>query len=161
MLARLLPPSFGRDFSGLAAARWLLLPLAVVKLLMGVNAAVLTRMVATRADGLPLERYGEGAANNILALLAAWGVGQALLTALGLLAVFRYRAMIPLIYLLLLVEQLARKLIYLQHPVVRSTAGSGGLSTATIINTALLALLALGFVLSLWPRSAETSKSVA
>jgi hypothetical protein len=56
----------------------------------------------------------------------------------------RYRAMIPLMYVLLLLEFLAKKWILLVNPIVRT-----GTSPSTYVNLVLIALLIAGLVLSL------------
>jgi hypothetical protein len=55
--------------------------------------------------------------------------------------------MVPLIFLLLLLEQLGRKLILTQLPISQS-----GSSPAFSINLLLMTLLVVGLVLSLLPR---------
>jgi hypothetical protein len=64
------------------------------------------------------------------------------------LALVRYRAMIPLMYVLLLVEYLAKKWILLVKPIVRT-----GTSPSAYVNLVLIALLIAGLVLSLRTRS--------
>ena len=64
---------------------------------------------------------------------------------LGVLALVRYRAMIPLLYILFLAEMLARRLMILAQPLARE----GPPPIGFYINLGLLAALALGLLLSL------------
>jgi hypothetical protein len=73
-----------------------------------------------------------------------------LLTLLGVLALIRYRAMIPLMYVLFLVEYFAKKWIQLVKPIART-----GTPPATYVNLVLIALLLTGLVLSLWRRTSR------
>ena len=66
----------------------------------------------------------------------------------GLLAMVRYRAMVPLVFLWLLVEFLGRRIVLGLYPIERTP----GTASGSIINLALLAMLILGLALSLWPR---------
>jgi hypothetical protein len=66
---------------------------------------------------------------------------------LGALALVRYRAMVPLVFLLLLLEHLGRKLILALMPVAQA-----GSPPAFSINVFLIGLTALGLALSLWGR---------
>jgi hypothetical protein len=69
---------------------------------------------------------------------------------LGLIALVRYRAMLPLMYLFLLIEQLGRKalsVIHLDSPIV-----SAALSPANLINWGFLAAIVIGLVLSIQTR---------
>jgi len=73
------------------------------------------------------------------------GLSQLLLALVGALALIRYRAMIPFMYLLLLVEYFAKKWIQLVKPIIRM-----GTPPAAYVNLVLIALLLAGLVLSLW-----------
>jgi hypothetical protein len=55
---------------------------------------------------------------------------------------------VPFLYLVLLADQVVRRVIALANPVARTDAASAGVW----INLALLALLLVGFGLSLWSR---------
>jgi hypothetical protein len=80
-------------------------------------------------------------------LFAVWGLCIVILGCLGLLAIARYRAMIPLAFLCLLIEQLGRTVlavVYLDRAVLPAR-----LSPALLVNWAFLAAAAIGFLLSL------------
>ena len=87
----------------------------------------------------------------MLLLFALMALGQLAITLIALIALIRYRALVPFIYLVLLGEQLARRLI------AQSYAAPGAQITdiAWYVNYGLLTLLALGLVLSLIPGRRE------
>ena len=90
---------------------------------------------------------------EIVTLFALVGLGQLALAGLAAIALIRYRAMVPLVFLLLLGEALARRIIVVASEPVRTAAGSGAL----YINVALIGLLLFGLLLSLWPRKPVTA----
>lgn len=150
LLSRLLPRVVDNTSRGLPIATWLLAPILLMKLLMGGNAAVITRSVATAADGLPLDSFGSAGEHAVLNLLSLWGLQQALVALFGVLILFRYRAMIPPIYALLLVEQLGRKVLQQVHPIAVAAAPSAAsLPIGVIVNSVLLLMLMAGFAFSL------------
>ena len=100
------------------------------------------------ADGIPLDSFGADGAQAVLALFAIWGLSQLVLSVLGVLALIRYRAMIPFMFFLYLVEHLARRWILLVKPIVRT-----GTPTGMYINLALLAGMVVGMALSLRSRA--------
>jgi hypothetical protein len=156
MLSRLFPKQIDNVYSGQWLALWLLVPVVLVKLLMGFNVAglnpwVTSRFVAETADRIPLDTFGPEAASIVLFLFASWGLGLLLLSLLAVLALIRYRAMIPLMFLVLALEQVGRKAIALINPIAR-TAGTPEFSFAFLINWAFTAALVVGLVLSLVPR---------
>ena len=146
---RLLPTQADNRWHGHRAALWLLGLFVALKLLMSINSILNTRSVAVGADGFPLHLFGEEAARAVLMLFALVSLGQLALALIALLVLIRYRALVPLTMLLLLCEQLARRLIVLDHAVARS----GGTSAGAALNWGLMALLAVGLLLSLLPRS--------
>ena len=149
LIHRIFPSQFDNRFDGHRLALWLLGGLLALKLLMSTNSILNTASVAVGADGFPLESYGAAGARAVLMLFALTSLGQLMLAVLGLLALVRYRAMVPLVYTLLLLEHVARRTIVQAYAVDRSGGGSTGL----YINLALLGLLTAGFALSLWPRT--------
>lgn len=157
MLERIFPKRIDNTFSGHRLAIWLLVPVIVVKGGMGGNSLFNTRVVATSADGIPVDSYGAAGAEAVLAFFALWGLFTLFLAIEGALVLVRWRTLIPFAYLLFLVEHLTRKAIFLIHPVATAGAqqtGLAGLSVGAAINYGLLGLLAIGFVLSLLPRQA-------
>ena len=68
-------------------------------------------------------------------------------SVLGVLALTRYRAMIPFMFVLLLLEHLARRWILLVKPIART-----GTPPGMYINLVLLVLMIVGLALSLRSR---------
>ncbi len=152
MLNRIFPRQFDNaSYRGHWLAIWLFVPAVLMELAMGVNSIINTRLVATSADGIPLDRYGAGGADAVIALFAIAGLFRVLLALQGVVAAIRYRAMIPFLYLVLLILQLGSKALLLAHPIVKSGVSSAQLGSAFVL--ALLAMLLIGFVLSLINRT--------
>jgi hypothetical protein len=107
---------------------------------MSTNSILNTASIASGPDGFALERYGTEGAAAVLMLFALNAVGQLTLVLLSILALARYKAMVPLIYLVWLLDQTGRRLLVESYAVERS--GSGG--TGFWINMGLLMLLAVG-----------------
>jgi hypothetical protein len=144
MLTRIFPKQFDNAFAGWRLAIWLFVPIVIVELGIGANSMISTRMVAMSADGIPLDRYGKEAADAVVALFALLGLSRLVIALLCALALIRYRSMLPLLYLTLLLLHLGARVLNALHPIASAGAAPGGL----VVN-ALLALLVLGFVLSL------------
>ena len=157
MIDRIFPRQIDNTYRGHWVGLALLAVYALLKLVMSVNSIVNTRSVATGADGLALDSYGAGGADAVLLLFAIVAVGQLLMTLLTVIVLVRYRAMVPLMYLLLLADHIGRRLIVALSPIERTTASSVGF----YINLALLALLLVGFTLSLVSKSRPTEPPFA
>src|SRR5689334_21985929 len=98
MLERIFPRQFDNNYRGLWLAVWLLVPLMLVKAVQGANSMIMTRMVLSGADGIPVDQYAADAAGAVVALFALLGMYVMVVPVLGVIALIRYRAMIPLIY---------------------------------------------------------------
>ena len=156
MLSRLLPKQIDNNYQGLRVAIWLLAPLVLMKLLMGFNVAGLNPLIDNReilqsADGIPLDTFSAQAAAVAVFLFSAWGLALFVLSLLGVLVLLRYRAMIPLMYLLLAIEQIGRKGLSMVMPLER-VGDAAGTSPSVWLNWALSAALVIGLVLSLIKR---------
>lgn len=157
MLGRLFPPRLDNaGYRGHVAALWLFALLLVLRAIVGVNGAINSRSVATGADGIRLDGLGAGAAETILSLFQGLSLSQLPLVAIGAVALWRWRAMVPFLYLVALAEQVVRRLAATANAAPRAEAAVG-----TWMVLAILALLGAGFVLSLWNRPSAHRASPA
>jgi hypothetical protein len=140
-------PKLGNEFVGNRAALWLLGLFIALKLMMSLNSIFNTAAVAAGADGIPLDTYGAAAAQAVLMLFSLTALGQLSLALIALTTLIRFRALVPFMYLVLLGEQIARRLIVQAHAVARSESTPAG----SYVNYGILVLLALGLALSLIP----------
>jgi hypothetical protein len=157
MLNRLFPKQFDNAYRGHVLALWLFVPLALIKLLMGFNVSGMNpwidnHEIATAVDQIPLDSYGADAASAFLFMFASWGLVLFVLGLFALVALVRYRAMVPLFYVLLTLEQFGRYYINTLHPIARAVK-STTVSPATLFNWGLMAALGLGLILAFWPHS--------
>ena len=163
MLNRLFPKQFDNNYRG----HWLaiLLYVAIVpgRFLMGVNVTGLNPWISNlyvlkTVDGIPFDTFGAEAASVVIHLFTSWGLGVLVFGLLGILVLIRYRAMIPLMFLLLLIEQGGRIGNSMINPIVRAVK-TEGISPGVLINWGVTAALAIGLVLSLAaPRGKRTDE---
>jgi hypothetical protein len=148
MLTRIFPKTIDNRFRGLAAAAWILGLVLFVKFAMSATTMFDARATAAGSDGIPLDSFPPAAAAEVVNIFQLLGLDQMMLAVVGLIALVRYRSMIPLAYLLLIAEHLARKAFNLSH----AQAHAGPTPVGVYVNLALLAVMLLGFVLSLMER---------
>lgn len=147
MFGRLFPRSFDNFYRGYWLCPWIFGLVVAGRLATGFNGTFNTEFVATTADGIPLSTYPPAAAQAVVALFALTALLNLTLGVLGGLALIRYRTMIPFLFLLYLAQSIGGRALLLVHPFLRTSTTVG--STVVL---GLLALTALGFVLSLMPR---------
>lgn len=153
MLSRIFPRQIDNTYQGHVLAIWLLAPVVLLKMAMGFNVAGLNPWVSSRfvlisADAIPVDTYAPEVASVVVFMFQSWGLALLVIALLGALALLRYRAMLPLMYLALGIEQVGRKVMSMTSPIIRAEETSG-ISFGAAINWALSAALVLGFILSL------------
>jgi hypothetical protein len=142
---RLLPRQADNTYYGSKLALWLFGLLVFMKVAMGFNSIVNGHSVASSADGIPLDTFTPAGAQTVVSLFALSGLRQLIICLLGILVLVRYRALVPLMFALLLAEHLGRNVILQVMPIVRT-----GTPPGAIVNLVLLALMVIGLALSLW-----------
>jgi hypothetical protein len=85
-------------------------------------------------------------APGIIFSFALWGSAQFVYALIQLLVVFRYRSLVPLMYMLLILETLLRQLVGYMKPVAFAHRPPGAIGNYIVLP---LAVLMLG--LSFWP----------
>jgi hypothetical protein len=155
VIDKLLPRTIDNSYRGKKAALWLLGLLVLVKGAMGTNSIFNGYVVATTADGIPLDTFAPAGARAVIAFLAVWGLSLLIFSLLGVLALVRYRAMVPLVFLVLLLEHGGRKLIFTFLPIT-----AVGSPPAFSINAVLIGLLVVGLALSLWGPRIQVTQGV-
>jgi hypothetical protein len=151
-LYQIFPQRIDNSYLGHPVAIWLFIPVVVLKTGIALATIFNGHSAAQSADGIPLDSFGAGGAEAVVALFAIWGLAQLVFCVLGILALTRYRAMIPFLFVLFLLEHLARRWILLVKPIART-----GTPPGTYVNLAILALTIVGLVLSLRNRPSASA----
>lgn len=156
LLKRLLPPNLDNHLHGHRSALWLLGIFVALKLAMSVNSIVNTASVAAGADGFGLASYGGDGAAAVLMLFALGAVDQLMLALLALAALVRYRSMVPFVCLLLVLDQLGRRILIQTYDIERA-ASAGGISYLAFAPLALAAAALAASLIGGSPADADPS----
>jgi hypothetical protein len=149
MLDQLLPRYVDNTYRGYKLALWLFAVLVLMKVGISLSAIFNGYVAASSADGIPLDTFTPTGARTVVSLFALWGLSQLMICLLCLLVLVRYRALIPFMFALLLLEHLSRRVILQVMPIVTT-----GTSPGFFINIALLCLMIVGLALSLRSKGA-------
>ena len=104
MLKPILPAVVDNRLPGPALAVWLFVPQVFMKLALGMTHILRADGGAQSISRMPLDTYPDGAAQNVIALMARMGLEQLLMGALFLVVLLRYRALIPLMYCVVVLQ---------------------------------------------------------
>ena len=148
MLSRLLPPLANFTYTGSRVSLWLLGLVLFMKIAIALGAIFNGHYAASVADGIPIDSFTPQGTQAFLSVFASLGLSQLILGVLGVVLLLKYRPLVPMFLLVLLVEYLARKAVNAYMPIVRSGDAPGG-----AINWAIFGVMLLAFVLSFRQRS--------
>ena len=146
MMERLFPAQFDNVFPGQKISLWAFYLVTAITLWRSQHHIFAADGGAQSIATIPLDSYSGGAAANIIALFAQWGWVQLLLGLIMLLAAIRYKSMVPLMWLIVLLEWIGRGLIGQFKPVETLGTAPGQVGNMVIPVIALVML-----VLSLIP----------
>jgi len=150
ILGRLFPAQIDNAFAGNRLSLWVFYLVTAVTLWRSQHHIFSQDGGAQSIASIPLDQYSAGAAATIIAIFAQWGLMQILLGLLMLLAAIRYKSMVPLLWLIVLMEWVGRGLIGQFKPVETIGTAPGQIGNLVIPVVALVML-----VLALWPARYE------
>ena len=93
---------------------------------------------------IPLHLYPENASDTIIHLFAEWGLSQLLFGLLYIVVLIKYKSLIPLMYLFLIMEYSIRLFLGFYKPFVLEGVSPGGVG-----NYFLVPLFVVMFILSI------------
>ncbi|QSX78875.1 hypothetical protein [Agrilutibacter solisilvae] len=146
MLKPILPAVVDNRLPGPALAVWLFVPQVFMKLALGMTHILRADGGAQSISRMPLDTYPDGAAQNVIALMARMGLEQLLMGALFLVVLLRYRALIPLMYCVVVLQFVAHRLVAGMKPL--ALAGASGVGAMQLV---VAGLAVVGLLLALWP----------
>jgi hypothetical protein len=141
MLNRILPDQFDNRYRGHRFALWLFFPLTFVNVAIALVAIFRKDGGAQSADGIPLDTFVAGGAETVIGIVAILGLAKLFLGLFSVLALVRYRSMIPLMYVVVVAEQLGRKVSGLMKPIAHVGTPAGGFVNLTIITLSIVGLV--------------------
>ncbi|MDP1857897.1 MAG: hypothetical protein Q8K82_04455 [Gemmatimonadaceae bacterium] len=144
MIHRILPACIDNRYRGHRLGLWLFVPIAFQKVAVSLTHLLTADGGAQSISTIPLDTYSPSAAQNVVGLFARMGLAQLVLASLLVLVLARYRAMIPLMYVLIVTEYFASRVVAEVKPLL--LAGTSGASTPMLV---IAILSATGLVLSL------------
>jgi hypothetical protein len=144
MFNHLFPQRLDATYRGSRPALWLFALVVAVKTVQSLGAIFNGYTTAIAADGIPLDTFAPDAAAAMLSIFARSGVRHLMLCVVGIVVMVRYRALIPLMFTLFVLEYLGVTLTLRFIPIHGT-----GTPPASYVNLALAAVALVGLGLSL------------
>lgn len=143
---RLFPPQFDNTYRGHPIALWVFYALTAMTLWRSQHHVFAPDGGAQSIATIPLDSYTQGGAASVVTIFALWGLAQLAMALIMLLAAIRYKSMVPLLWLFILLEYGGRKLVGIFKP-LETIETAPGATAATVFPIVALVMLAL----ALWP----------
>jgi len=148
----ILPTPITNHYQGHSLAKWVFVLITIVTIIRSIIHIVALDGGAQSIATIPLQLYSSAASDTIIMLFALWGLSQLLVGLMFVVVLFRYQALIPAMYGLLIIEYTTRILIGVMKPIETVGTAPGGVANYVIVPVALLM-----FIMSL--RQSELPKS--
>ena len=116
MLEAVFPRIATNDYRGHPIAVWVLVAIAIVTWARSLIHIFRFDGGAQSIATLPLDQYTPEGAAAVVMVFALWGLSQLLLGVMLAIVLWRYRSLVPLMYLLLIAEYVGRLLLALWKP---------------------------------------------
>jgi hypothetical protein len=145
-LSLLLPKKIDNSFLGNKVALWFFYLLTAVTLWRSQHHLFSPDGGAQSIATIPLDTYTQGASLTIIGIFSLWGLSQLVIGVIYLFACIRYRALIPLMYLLGIIEYGMRAFYIGSYKPVETAGDAPG----ALINLPFMLLFTLMLALSLW-----------
>jgi ABC-type transport system involved in multi-copper enzyme maturation permease subunit len=143
MLNDFLPQHADNTYHGHSLALWIFAIVVFTRIVMSLNSLLNARTTATHADGIPLHSYTPAAEQTVVSLFSLLGLHSFIICLMCILVLIRYRNLVPVMFVLLLLQSLGGRLIPHFLPIIRT-----GTPPGIFVHWVLLALIAVGLVLS-------------
>lgn len=143
-LKYLIPKFIDNDFKGKNISLYifyLISPITIIRSLIHIFAP---DGGAKSIANIPLYLYSKNASDTIIHIFSEWGLSQLIMGILYLIVLLKYKSLIPLMYLFLVIEYSTRLLLTIYKPIVIEGHAPGG-----VANYFLVPLLIILFILSL------------
>ena len=144
MFENLLPKTVTNEYRGARIAKWVFIALTAMTVGRSLAHMLLPDGGAQSIATIPLDAYSLGASAVVIGMFAQWGLTQLMFGLLYVLVLWRYRSLIPVMWLFVLLEWTGRLMLGFFKPF--ETAGTAPGAVGNLI-IPVLALVMLVFAL--------------
>ena len=129
----LLPGTIDNEYRGSRVALAFFVLLTIVTVARSVVHIIAPDGGAQSIATIPLDSFTANGAATVVHLFALWGLSQLIVGLLYVVALLRYRSLIPLLYLLALVEYAVRLVLTWVRPIETVGTAPGGIGNYVLV----------------------------
>jgi hypothetical protein len=147
----LFPLTIDNQFGGHKVALWFFYLVTAVTLWRSQHHLFAPDGGAQSIATIPLDTFSAGASSTVIGLFALWGLSQLIIGLIYLIASIRYRALIPLLYLLGILEYAVRASVSAGYKPIETVGDAPG----AVANVPFIVVFSIMLMLSLWNQSKD------
>jgi hypothetical protein len=153
VLSRLFPKTGLNEYKGYVVAKWMFVAMTVLTMGRSLAHILLPDGGAQSIATIPLGAFSSNAAAVVVGMFAQWGLTQLLFSFVYVFVLLRYQALIPSMWLFILIEYGGRQFLGFYKPFETVGQAPGGIGNMIFPVLAIVML-----VLSLMSRKAAESE---
>lgn len=100
---------------------------------------------------IPLDTFTDEGSSTVILIFSLWGLSQLLMGIFYVIVSWRYKALIPLMYIFIFIEYVMRLVLSILKPIETTGTAPGG-----VVNFIFIPLVAILFMLSINSRKSST-----
>lgn len=151
----LLPAVVDNQFRGIKLAQYAFLLLTAATIVRSLIHVFAPDGGAQSIATIPLDTYPAEAAATVIFMFSVWGLSQLLMGMVYLGVYLKYKSLIPMMYVLLILEYVMRIVIGQMKPIVTAGTAPGSVGSWIMVPVCIVLL-----ILSLLPARAAKQKDV-
>lgn len=140
MLEKMFPKQLNNDYAGSLIARWVFVLLTAVTLVRSLIHMFSPDGGAQSIATIPLDSFTSDGAAAVVLIFSQWGLSQFLIGIIYLVVLWRYQALIPFMYLLIIIEYTMRIIIGFLKPIETAGTAPGAIGNFIIVPFAVIML---------------------
>ena len=137
---RIFPQPVTNRYAGAPIAKWVFVLLTVLTVGRSLAHIFLPDGGASSIATIPLDTFTANGEATVVHIFALWGLSQLLFGLLYIIVLWRYQALIPLMYVFFLIEYTGRLLLMFAKPIVTEGTAPAAIGNFLLIPLALLML---------------------
>lgn len=143
MFEKLFPKTIDNQYRGMPIAKWLLIVITVKAFLAAFIHMFSADGGAQSISSISLDQFTTGGANTVITIFALWGLEQFVIGVISVIVLWRYQAMIPIMWLAFAIEYTLRFITPLFAPGIVSASIPPGVLMDRILFPLALVMLVL------------------
>ena len=132
MFKKILPPIIDNNYGGNKIALWFFYLITAVTVVRSCIHIFKYDGGAQSIATIPLDTFTEGGAAVVILIFAYWGLSQLMFGIIQVIVAFKYKSLIPLMYLMLVIEWTGRFGISYFKPIETTGQAPGGIGNMVL-----------------------------